>query len=214
MSRLWIFILMLAGCGGQAFSALDPAAGDAAVSNPLDIEPDHNTSSPEAGRESDDGHDAARDAARDVYLTPEKEAGFVDSVTGSMPDGGADSAVECAAGSVRCSGMQPEVCAGGSWRASGGACSTACLNGTCTECKPGSRSCVNSTTPKICGADGSWALDVACPGVTQCFDGACLACTSGWATHCPTCPYSPNFYACCKPDNTCGCSPDTTGVCP
>lgn len=95
---------------------------------------------------------------------------------GSASSSGAGGDAGCAQGAVRCLGLQPQTCVSGVWLGNGAACSSACLDGACVACSPGSQSCASMTLPETCGASGAWTPGTACSGATPlCSGGACSA---------------------------------------
>ena len=99
----------------------------------------------------------------------------------------------CASGAVRCSGLQPQTCVGGTWLGNGAACSAACLGGACVACVPGSHSCASATQPQTCSASGSWVPSATCSGATPlCSNGSCSAicCQFAGGTAAISCDYA------------------------
>lgn len=179
MKRMHLtWALLCVGCGDGSFSA---AEREAESDGGLGDKPAVRVTGDDAGSVEGSGGGSG-DAA--VGSPEDGAAGSGGSDAGGTPgmSGGAGgSTPACTTGAVRCSGLQPEVCASGDWFASGAACSGAtpvCLNGRCVECNPGTEECLNPNQPGICDASGFFvASGPDCAAATpQCLDNTCVAC--------------------------------------
>lgn len=170
--------LVCAGCGGDQFGAGEREAAAADSGDLVESRDKPSITSDDAGSGDGSSSGGSSGAAG--------EGGPPDG--GSLSEGGSDSSSGgssgsdagfggCATGAVRCSGAQPQTCVDGVWLANGSICSEAlpiCLEGTCVECDPGSRSCATQAQPRACDTSGTWALEAVCSDATPlCSAGAC-----------------------------------------
>jgi hypothetical protein len=207
MKHMACVVLVLVGCGGDQFSS------ETAITNDSDAAP--NTSGGDDGGVQQSGGAGGSgassvgglggsndtDAGGHVSSGGVEPGGSGGASTGGTSSGGSGAASsggssgsgggtsgECDVGAVQCIGNQRQTCVGEVWLDNGAPCPGWCLNGACTDCKPGERSCASDTQPRTCNSSGSWAFDAACSGTKPwCDNGSCfgLCCNAGaYQTYC------------------------------
>jgi hypothetical protein len=155
-------------------------------------------------------------------------------------DGAVQEAGPCSAGSLQCSGLQPQVCSSSQWHDVGAPCSTqACVAGACVGvCVPGAVQCAGPTVDggsfindyadtQTCDSAGQWGALTPCSQPTPvCQSGSCTCPNSSVCTgvcvdenrdsnNCGACAKAcANGYSCqggaCAP--SCQCSAATIGT--
>jgi hypothetical protein len=213
--RNLFLVLLCVGCGGDHFASFgathevdsgSEAGGGVATSDEGDGAPGGSAGTSGAsgsGGEHDagsggtvssggsGGHDAGQDAGGAVNTggvpgsTGGSPAGGTSGSGGSSSGGTGGSPGECSTGAVQCVDAQRQTCIGGIWLDNGAPCPGWCIDGACTECRSGDRSCASATQPRTCGASGSWAFDAGCAGDKPwCSEGSCIGyCCLGGAFH-------------------------------
>ena len=118
-----------------------------------------------------------------IGSTVNPDAGGSDSSvvvdSGATQDGPAS---PCAAGMVRCNGLQPQTCNAAHWENTGMPCDTVCSSGACVGiCAPNAKRC-NGLQPQVWTDPGLADRGTSCPNV--CSAGACVGTCTPNSTRC------------------------------
>lgn len=153
---------IVAGCGQRA--PLGPSPGTAGESQ---------TDTGDAGtggRTSVGGPAGAGGATGAVGSSG--AGGSAGAATGQGGAAGTAPAV-CVEGTTSCAGTNTtQICMGGIWQPAF-SCPIGCLDGVCTECMPGTATCVSATQIERCSNAGIYGAPTPC--ATSCLNGACAS---------------------------------------
>lgn len=190
MKKYLFFAIFCFACGGEFAATGDEVAVDSGA-----VESGGDGGSGSMGGSLTAGNAGSDAGSGGVAITDAGHDGDVEASAGGEPSEGTDGASgsdapdgdpgECSAGDTQCVDTQRQTCIGGIWLDNGAPCPGGCVDGVCTECRPGSRSCASDTQPQVCDESGSWTPDVACSGGKPwCSEGSCMGyCCAAGASH-------------------------------
>jgi hypothetical protein len=146
-NAIFAVVLVLAGCGGESFTAssLDPVTTDA---DPTTDGGADAVSTSTGGRPDSDVDSGSSAGGASAGGAPTSTGGSSGSTGGVVGAGGHGSGGSSSGGSP----------------ATGGVTGT---GGTTTECAPGATRCPSAASLQTCDASGSWATATACVGLSN-----------------------------------------------